>query len=51
MGTPDFFDMYPSTENITKPAQKLVAQFIVLVANASLKVFVNINQVLINHFN
>lgn len=36
MGLPAECAMYPSTENITKPAMKLVAELITLVSIASL---------------
>lgn len=37
MGRPAEYAMYPKTENITKPATKLVAELITLVKMASLK--------------
>ena len=37
MSVPCLFAMYPSTENTTNPAMKLVAQFIVAVMRASLE--------------
>lgn len=36
IGFPDLLDMYPRTEKMTNPAQKLVMQLMELVASASL---------------
>lgn len=47
IGRPAEYAMYPKTENMTKPAMKLVAELITLVKIASLRQKVKVNYFLV----